>query len=96
MNFRNEIYKTPFVVVLDHVTSSIVVAIRGSMSLKDALTDICAIHDKNFHAEMGVKVKFGKNLEKVWRKFEKDLMKIYLKISNNFNFSLNSNEKFDY
>lgn len=56
INFHNEIYETPFIAVVDHVTSSIVVAIRGSMSLKDAMTDLCAMHDECFDTESGVKV----------------------------------------
>ncbi|CAG7837277.1 unnamed protein product [Allacma fusca] len=41
-SFKNQVYETPFFVSLDHSTKSVVVAIRGTMSLRDALTDLTA------------------------------------------------------
>ncbi|XP_074649492.1 diacylglycerol lipase-beta-like [Tubulanus polymorphus] len=41
-NFQNQLYETPFCVILDHQTKSIVISIRGTLSLKDALTDMTA------------------------------------------------------
>lgn len=40
----------PFCVIADHKTSSIVVAVRGSISLRDIFTDLTATSDK-FEAE---------------------------------------------
>ena len=40
----------PFCVIVDHKTSSIVIAIRGSISLRDVFTDLTATSEK-FEAE---------------------------------------------
>lgn len=39
VSFRNRLYQVPFVVMTDHLTKSIVIAIRGSASLSDLVTD---------------------------------------------------------
>ncbi|XP_076176575.1 diacylglycerol lipase-beta isoform X2 [Ptiloglossa arizonensis] len=41
-SFKNHLCEIPFCVVLDHKTNSIVIIIRGSLSLRDILTDIAA------------------------------------------------------
>ncbi|XP_064620702.1 diacylglycerol lipase-beta-like isoform X3 [Lineus longissimus] len=41
-SFHNKIFEIPFFVGIDHHHKSIVVAIRGTLSLKDALTDMTA------------------------------------------------------
>ncbi|XP_076251583.1 diacylglycerol lipase-beta-like [Rhynchophorus ferrugineus] len=49
-SFRNHVFELPFCVITDHKTSNIVVAIRGSISLRDIFTDLTAASDK-FEAE---------------------------------------------
>ncbi|OXU20644.1 hypothetical protein TSAR_014395 [Trichomalopsis sarcophagae] len=44
-SFRNHLCEIPFVVLADHKTSSIVIVIRGSLSLRDLITDIAAASD---------------------------------------------------
>jgi sn1-specific diacylglycerol lipase len=39
-NFTNKIYETPFYVAVDHKHQSVIVALRGTLSLEDALTDM--------------------------------------------------------
>lgn len=39
-SFHDEVYQTPFLVALDHGQKSIVIAIRGTMSRADVVTDI--------------------------------------------------------
>jgi len=41
-SFQNEVFQTPFYVALDHSTQTVVVAIRGTLSLRDAITDLTA------------------------------------------------------
>lgn len=41
-SFHNSVFQTPFYVAIDHSTKSIVVAVRGTMSLRDAITDLTA------------------------------------------------------
>ena len=41
-SFENNVFQTPFFVALDHAERSIIVAIRGTMSLRDAITDLSA------------------------------------------------------
>ena len=41
-SFVNDIYQVPFVVCLDHTHQSVVIAIRGTMSLTDIVTDLTA------------------------------------------------------
>lgn len=38
--FNNEIYELPFYVVIDRATNSVVLAIRGTLSLQDVITDL--------------------------------------------------------
>ena len=40
--FENDVYRTPFIVCLDHETQSVVVAIRGTLSRHDLITDLTA------------------------------------------------------
>ncbi|XP_060950815.1 diacylglycerol lipase-beta [Limanda limanda] len=40
VSFHNQIYEIPFFVALDHKQEAILVAIRGTLSLKDVLTDL--------------------------------------------------------
>ncbi|KAM6897109.1 diacylglycerol lipase-beta [Xenentodon cancila] len=42
VSFHNQIYEIPFYVALDHKREAILVAVRGTLSLKDALTDLSA------------------------------------------------------
>ncbi|XP_062234515.1 diacylglycerol lipase-beta [Platichthys flesus] len=42
VSFHNQIYEIPFFVALDHKQEAILVAIRGTLSLKDVLTDLSA------------------------------------------------------
>ncbi|KAM4697444.1 diacylglycerol lipase-beta [Rhinophrynus dorsalis] len=42
ISFHNKIYEIPFFVALDHKTESILVAVRGTLSLEDVLTDLSA------------------------------------------------------
>ncbi|XP_063221652.1 diacylglycerol lipase-beta-like [Bacillus rossius redtenbacheri] len=45
-SFQNCVFQVPFFVLLDHKTSSVVVAIRGSISLRDIFTDFTAGAEK--------------------------------------------------
>lgn len=45
-SFVNHIFELPFFVTADHETSSIVIAIRGSLSMRDVFTDLTAIVEK--------------------------------------------------
>ncbi|XP_043934561.1 diacylglycerol lipase-beta [Protopterus annectens] len=42
ITFHNKIYEIPFYVALDHKKEAVVVAVRGTLSLRDALTDLSA------------------------------------------------------
>uniref|UniRef100_A0A8C9TL82 Diacylglycerol lipase-beta n=1 Tax=Scleropages formosus TaxID=113540 RepID=A0A8C9TL82_SCLFO len=42
ISFHNQIYEIPFYVALDHKNEAVLVAVRGTLSLKDALTDLSA------------------------------------------------------
>ncbi|KAM4632018.1 diacylglycerol lipase-beta [Discoglossus pictus] len=42
ISFHNKIYEIPFFVALDHKTESILVSVRGTLSLEDILTDLSA------------------------------------------------------
>lgn len=42
ITFHNQIYEVPFFVAIDDTTKHIVVAIRGTLSLQDAITDLTA------------------------------------------------------
>ncbi|XP_072916246.1 diacylglycerol lipase-beta [Hemitrygon akajei] len=41
ISLHNKIYEIPFFVALDHKKETVVVAVRGTLSLEDALTDLC-------------------------------------------------------
>ena len=41
-SFENDIYQAPFLVCLDHTCQSVVIAIRGTMSFTDIVTDLTA------------------------------------------------------
>jgi sn1-specific diacylglycerol lipase len=41
-SFHNDVFRTPFFLAVDHSTKSIVLAIRGTMSLRDTVTDLTA------------------------------------------------------
>lgn len=51
VSFHNTLYKVPFVVLTDHDTQSIVITIRGSLSLMDAVTDLC-LNDEVFTVDV--------------------------------------------
>ncbi|MBN3277760.1 DGLB lipase, partial [Polyodon spathula] len=42
ISFHNKIYEIPFFVALDHKKEAVLVAVRGTLSLRDALTDLSA------------------------------------------------------
>ncbi|XP_026096622.1 sn1-specific diacylglycerol lipase beta-like [Carassius auratus] len=42
ISFHNQIYEIPFFVALDHEREAVLVAVRGTLSLKDVLTDLSA------------------------------------------------------
>ncbi|XP_072312392.1 diacylglycerol lipase-beta isoform X2 [Eucyclogobius newberryi] len=42
VSFHNQIYEIPFFVALDHARGAVLVAVRGTLSLKDVLTDLSA------------------------------------------------------
>ncbi|XP_042636969.1 diacylglycerol lipase-beta [Orycteropus afer afer] len=42
ISFHDQVYELPFLVALDHRKESVVVAVRGTMSLQDVLTDLSA------------------------------------------------------
>ncbi|XP_060795610.1 diacylglycerol lipase-beta [Neoarius graeffei] len=42
VSYHNQIYEIPFYVALDHKREAVLVAVRGTLSLKDALTDLSA------------------------------------------------------
>ena len=41
-SFENDLYRAPFVLLLDHSTESVVIAIRGTLSFHDIITDLVA------------------------------------------------------
>ncbi|KAM8837202.1 diacylglycerol lipase-beta isoform 2-T2 [Spinachia spinachia] len=42
VSFHNQIYEIPFYVALDHKREAVLVAVRGTLSLRDVLTDLSA------------------------------------------------------
>ncbi|KAI1896596.1 hypothetical protein AGOR_G00096400 [Albula goreensis] len=42
ISFHNQIYEIPFFVALDHKKEAVLVAVRGTLSLRDVLTDLSA------------------------------------------------------
>ena len=56
-NFRNELFHAPFFVIHDHLKKSVVIAVRGTLSISDVITDMtaeCGVLD------LGSDVKDGK------------------------------------
>ncbi|XP_040845921.1 diacylglycerol lipase-beta isoform X2 [Ochotona curzoniae] len=59
VSFHDKVYELPFLVALDHRKEAVVVAVRGTMSLQDILTDLsaesetldceCGVHDRLAH-----------------------------------------------
>lgn len=45
VSFQNRIYQVPFIVMTDHLSKSIVIAIRGSASFSDLVTDFSIVED---------------------------------------------------
>ncbi|XP_046681040.1 diacylglycerol lipase-beta-like isoform X1 [Homalodisca vitripennis] len=45
-NFKNRIFEVPFCIISDHKTKSIVLTLRGSISLRDVFTDLVACPEK--------------------------------------------------
>lgn len=41
-SFENDLYKTPFLVCLDHEMHNVVISIRGTLSMHDVITDLTA------------------------------------------------------
>lgn len=41
-SFENDLFRTPFVVCLDHEMQTVVIAIRGTLSMQDIITDLIA------------------------------------------------------
>jgi sn1-specific diacylglycerol lipase len=42
ISFKNKLMEVPYFVAVDHTYKKIVISIRGTLSLEDALTDLCA------------------------------------------------------
>ncbi|XP_045849967.1 diacylglycerol lipase-beta isoform X2 [Meles meles] len=53
ISFHDKVYELPFIVALDHRKESVVVAVRGTMSLQDILTDLSA-ESETLNLECGV------------------------------------------
>ncbi|XP_047693689.1 diacylglycerol lipase-beta isoform X2 [Prionailurus viverrinus] len=53
ISFHDKVYELPFLVALDHRKESVVVAVRGTMSLQDILTDLSA-ESEDLNLECGV------------------------------------------
>ena len=60
-SFENDLYRAPFVVLLDHSCEVVVVAIRGTLSLQDIITDMVAAphqielpNQPKFHVHKGM------------------------------------------
>ncbi|XP_021535913.1 diacylglycerol lipase-beta isoform X1 [Neomonachus schauinslandi] len=53
ISFHDKVYELPFLVALDHRKESVVVAVRGTMSLQDILTDLSA-ENETLNLECGV------------------------------------------
>ncbi|KAE9551464.1 hypothetical protein FO519_005309, partial [Halicephalobus sp. NKZ332] len=51
VSFRNRLYQTPFVILADHQTKSIVITIRGSASLLDLITDL-SLNSERFSVDV--------------------------------------------
>nr|XP_027775557.2 sn1-specific diacylglycerol lipase beta [Marmota flaviventris] len=53
ISFHDKVYELPFLVALDHRKEAVVVAVRGTMSLQDILTDLSA-ESESLHLEAKV------------------------------------------
>ncbi|KAM4814300.1 diacylglycerol lipase-beta [Urocitellus parryii] len=53
ISFHDKVYELPFLVALDHRKEAVVVAVRGTMSLQDILTDLSA-ESESLHLEAEV------------------------------------------
>lgn len=61
-SFENDVYQLPFFVALDHSRAAVVISCRGTLSLKDTITDISATHQalqlegfsEEFYAHKGI------------------------------------------
>ncbi|XP_058567069.1 diacylglycerol lipase-beta isoform X2 [Neofelis nebulosa] len=53
ISFHDKVYELPFLVALDHRKESVVVAVRGTMSLQDILTDLSA-ESEDLNLDCGV------------------------------------------
>ncbi|GAB1600241.1 sn1-specific diacylglycerol lipase beta-like [Argonauta hians] len=51
VSFRDEIFQPPFFVSVDHKNAAVVIAVRGTLSFQDALTDLTANTEKMFETE---------------------------------------------
>ncbi|KAK1343593.1 hypothetical protein QTO34_016373 [Cnephaeus nilssonii] len=68
MSFHDKVYELPFLVVLDHKKECVVVAVRGTLSLQDILTDLsaetenldlgCEVQDCSAHKGMSQAAKY--------------------------------------
>uniref|UniRef100_UPI00358FED08 diacylglycerol lipase-beta-like n=1 Tax=Myxine glutinosa TaxID=7769 RepID=UPI00358FED08 len=45
VSYHNKVFEVPFYVALDHKSKSVVVAVRGTLSLQDVLTDLSTDHE---------------------------------------------------
>ncbi|XP_065890020.1 diacylglycerol lipase-alpha-like isoform X2 [Dysidea avara] len=75
ISFKNEVHLPPFSLCFDHPNKAVVLSIRGSMSLKDALTDLnlsmtsihvddAAYHDRVMKVHSGM-LHAAKNIKKI-------------------------------
>lgn len=78
ISFQNKLYQTPFVVLADHSTHSIVITIRGSASILDFVTDL-SLNEDLFSVDVS---KSG-----VWLEISK-FVQLLLILSNTADFSL--------
>ncbi|KAK2149807.1 hypothetical protein LSH36_436g06032 [Paralvinella palmiformis] len=51
VSFHNKLFEVPFYVALDHEKKSVVVAIRGTLSWEDILTDLSAFDNKSVEVD---------------------------------------------
>ncbi|KAG8222887.1 hypothetical protein J437_LFUL003532, partial [Ladona fulva] len=52
VSFQNGYYQAPFVILLDHETKSLVIAVRGSLTIRDIFTDFCAASTEISYPEL--------------------------------------------
>ena len=60
-SFENNLYRVPFVVMLDHSREAVVIAVRGTLSFHDIITDLVAVthqielpNQPKFHVHKGM------------------------------------------